>query len=236
MARAVDVEEIPPFWFKLGSAASLHRAVDGPRASERFVASRGKGEPLLLRRLNPRKTWANFWARFKEELSGTKKVGRFQTDGFPGGVNTNFVGNLTGTFNIVTVSSGCLAITIEVGTAGDNDQYFGVLTEPAAANATYKLLQDRGYCVREARAPIAAQKEITGQPWQLKGGFVTVLLNAEEGKVVFWSGTREVEMDLERGHRGGSLTVAVGLYENSAKVAGIVVPKVTCGLPKSLRL
>lgn len=127
---------------------------------------------------------AIFWPQRRAE-GHLQKVGRFQTDGFQGAVNTNFVGNLTGTFNIVTVSSGCLAITIEVGTAGDNDQYFGVLTEPAAANATYRLLQDRGYCVHEARVPIAAQKEITGQPWQLKGGFVTVLLDAEEGKVVF---------------------------------------------------
>lgn len=150
--------------------------------------------------------------------------------------------------NILSVREGVLLCTVAFGTAGDDDQFLGVLDAPAPERAPFTHLPTHGWAIKEgARTPSVPPRgrttaqhgkgKPTGPPpgppdgdsgggaaaWKLKGHSVTMRLDAHRRSVEFWStaGMHAVLTDLAPSAGGGGLTAAIGLFNNTATVTAL---------------
>ena len=217
VAECIDLDAVPAFWFKLGVACSFC-ASQGARALDDFILKRAAVDKIQARRLTRRKGSCRF-ARLIDDL-GAGTVSGCIGLAIP---EQRFQGNKT--CNILTIEKGVLALTIEIGSRGDHDQYFGLLCLPevprnGSRQADYSRLKESksGFCVAENDAPYCKHIKQGTATWNIKGKRVTIAVSVEERKARIWMGGRMVEQDdlpIETG-----VTVAVGLYDNSATLVG----------------
>lgn len=230
VAAAVDFDHVPAFWFKLGLASSFCNATQGTSAVQAFIRSRfAIDEPpgeLQVRRLRPRHGASSFskmvYDLMREESSGM--VVSYRGVDAVDAPSREYNG--TGSHKILWIDEGTLALTIEMGSSGDNDQYVGLLADPdeSCSTAYLRLKQSTtGFCVahndtpffRGVQIPSAAEE----QPWALKGKRVTMVVSVSECRARIWTDTQMVEQNnLPIGRKG--ITAAIGLYNNSARIIG----------------
>eukprot|EP00937_MAST-01D_sp_MAST-1D-sp2_P001241 g1241.t1 len=98
------------------------------------------------------------------------------------------IGPSNNTHNIITVHQGVLIAAVQFGDGGDNDQFLGVLKEPAPSDASYSHL-NRGATIRHASAPMVRRRPLNklGKTMFVKGQVVTMFVDVMRSTVAFWT-------------------------------------------------
>uniref|UniRef100_A0A7S4GK33 Dynamin GTPase domain-containing protein n=1 Tax=Eutreptiella gymnastica TaxID=73025 RepID=A0A7S4GK33_9EUGL len=138
------------------------------------------------------------------------------------------------TYRIVTVTSGKLTVSASIATGGDDNQHFGIVPEKEDGTCYTTLRGQNGICVRHGDYPyVNGQQECvfssnSTRPFYLKGCTTTMVVCLPQSgprTVSFWENSSEPIGEATFTTREvpeGPLTIAVGLYGNSAAITSIL--------------
>ena len=123
--------------------------------------------------------------------------------------------------NLVTVSSGVLVLAVTFGSVGDDDQYLGVMREPAPQKVMFPHVKALGWVVKEHSPPLVQGTSQHGEAWRLRGHSVTMLLDMRGARTISWWSSAGMHATLGDLPAQGPLTAVLALFQNTATVTAL---------------